>query len=149
MLRIIEEARPRWVLGENVTGIDSMELDNILSDLDRCGYKAQRAFEIPACALDSPQWRNRIWFVAYTANGGLSERRIKRKERTGCKGHQGPDYASENPGSAWPEIATKLCRMDKRIPNRMDRIRVLGNSVMPGIVYMFLNCIKIIEEAAP
>jgi DNA (cytosine-5)-methyltransferase 1 len=38
MLRVIDEARPAWVLGENVAGIIKMELDSVLSDLESIGY---------------------------------------------------------------------------------------------------------------
>jgi DNA (cytosine-5)-methyltransferase 1 len=62
MLRVINEARPAWVLGENVPGIITMELDNVLSDLEGIGY-ACRSFVIPACAVDAKHRRDRLWIV--------------------------------------------------------------------------------------
>ncbi len=62
MFRVISEARPAWVLGENVPGIIPMELDNVLSDLEGIGY-ATRAFVIPACAVDARHRRDRVWIV--------------------------------------------------------------------------------------
>ena len=47
MLRVIREVAPRWVIGENVSGIISMELDSVLSDLEDSGYSCQ-TFVIPA-----------------------------------------------------------------------------------------------------
>ena len=38
MLRVIKEAKPRWVVGENVTGFVNMELDISLSDMEAEGY---------------------------------------------------------------------------------------------------------------
>lgn len=61
--RIIQQARPRWVVGENVAGIIKMELDNVLSDLEREGYTLQTLI-IPACAVDARHRRDRIWIVA-------------------------------------------------------------------------------------
>ena len=52
MLRVIEELRPAWVVGENVAGIVNMALDTVLSDLEAKGYAAG-AFIIPACAVQS------------------------------------------------------------------------------------------------
>ena len=49
MLRVIEELRPSWVIGENVVGIIDMALDTVLSDLEAIGYSVQ-AFVVPACA---------------------------------------------------------------------------------------------------
>lgn len=64
MLRVIDEARPDWVLGENVTGIVTMELDNVLSDLEGIGYAAW-PLVIPACAVDAKHRRDRVWIVAH------------------------------------------------------------------------------------
>lgn len=71
MLRVIEEIRPTWVVGENVAGIVSMALDTVLSDLEALGYACQ-AFVIPACAVDAPHRRDRCAIVGYTKHDGLS-----------------------------------------------------------------------------
>ena len=60
--RLIREIKPRWVLGENVPGIVTMGLDVVLSDLERLGY-ATEAFIIPACAVDAPHRRDRVWII--------------------------------------------------------------------------------------
>lgn len=65
MLRVIEQARPTWVLGENVPGIITLELDRVLSDLERIGYSG-RPFVVPACAVDAGHRRDRVWIVAHT-----------------------------------------------------------------------------------
>jgi len=43
MLRVISEARPSWVCGENVDGIIGMELDRVLSELEKEGYECHRS----------------------------------------------------------------------------------------------------------
>ena len=63
MLRVIQEARPTWIIGENVAGIVTMELDNILSDLEGIGYAAW-PIVIPACAVDARHRRDRVWIIA-------------------------------------------------------------------------------------
>jgi DNA (cytosine-5)-methyltransferase 1 len=69
MFRIIKELRPAFVLGENVAGHVSLGLDATLSDLESANYKA-RAFVIPACAVQAPHERSRVFIVAYdTARG--------------------------------------------------------------------------------
>lgn len=69
MLRVIEELRPRWVVGENVAGIINMALDTVLFDLESKGYEA-RAVVLPACALDAPHRRDRVAILAHTNGGG-------------------------------------------------------------------------------
>jgi DNA (cytosine-5)-methyltransferase 1 len=63
MLRVIKAYRPAWVLGENVAGIVGVELDKVLADLENEGYELQ-PFIIPACAVDAPHERKRVWIVA-------------------------------------------------------------------------------------
>lgn len=64
MLRVIREVAPRWVIGENVSGIIPMELDQVLSDLEGEGYTCW-TFVIPACAVDAHHRRDRVWIVAH------------------------------------------------------------------------------------
>ena len=63
MFRVICEARPTWVLGENVAGIKNMALDQALSDLEGESYEVQ-SFVIPACAVNAPHRRDRVWICA-------------------------------------------------------------------------------------
>ncbi|MCK4789792.1 MAG: DNA (cytosine-5-)-methyltransferase, partial [Desulfobacteraceae bacterium] len=65
MLKVIDEAKPRWILAENVPGIFRMALDTVLSDLEGEGY-ATGTFIIPACGLNAPHRRNRVWIIAYS-----------------------------------------------------------------------------------
>ena len=68
MLRVIREVQPRFVVGENVSGLltwnNGMVFHEIITDLENEGYETQ-AFLIPACATNAPHRRDRIWFVAH------------------------------------------------------------------------------------
>lgn len=70
MLRVVSEIRPTWVIGENVAGIVTMALDQVLSDLESIGYTCQ-AFIIPACAVDARHRRDRCFIVANTDSDGF------------------------------------------------------------------------------
>ena len=63
-LRLVEVLRPPWCLFENPPGIVSLGLDRILADLEGFGY-ATGTFEIPACAVNAPHIRQRVWIVAH------------------------------------------------------------------------------------
>jgi DNA-cytosine methyltransferase len=73
MLRAIREIKPRWVVGENVFGIvnwsDGMVFEQVQSDLEDEGYEVQ-PYIIPACAVDAPHRRDRVWFVAHRCDTG-------------------------------------------------------------------------------
>jgi len=81
MLRAIREIQPRWIVGENVRGLTNwnggLVFDEVQSDLEAQGYEVT-PFLLPACAVDAPHRRDRIWFVAHNANGikFSSERRV-------------------------------------------------------------------------
>lgn len=68
MLRVIRECQPHFVVGENVAGIINMALDGVLSDLENEGYST-RAFVFPACAVNAPHKRDRVWIVAVSNRG--------------------------------------------------------------------------------
>jgi DNA (cytosine-5)-methyltransferase 1 len=74
MLRAIQEIQPRWVVGENVRGFTNwnggMVFHQVLSDLEDAGYEVQ-PFLIPACAVNAPHRRDRIWIVAHKQQSGL------------------------------------------------------------------------------
>lgn len=72
MLRVIQEIRPAWCIGENVAGIVNMALDTVLSDLENLGYSVQ-AFIIPACGVDAPHKRERCAIVANDNRRGRGE----------------------------------------------------------------------------
>jgi len=74
MFRIIAEIQPRWVIAENVSGIVNMALDNVLSDLEGEDYTCW-TFNIPACGINAPHRRERIWIVANN-----SIRRFKKRQ---------------------------------------------------------------------
>ena len=87
MLRVIREARPTWVIGENVTGIITMELDNVLSDLEREGYTTQ-TLVIPAASVDAKHRRDRCWIIAHTTG-------TRRTRGGGCMETDGCDLREE------------------------------------------------------
>lgn len=68
MLRAIREIRPRWVVGENVFGLINWDggvvFHEVQTDLEAAGYEVW-PYVLPACAVNAPHRRDRVWFVAY------------------------------------------------------------------------------------
>lgn len=60
---IVAQKRPAWCVFENVYGHVSMGLDTVLSNLEADGY-ATRAHIVPACGVDAPHRRDRVWIIA-------------------------------------------------------------------------------------
>ena len=63
MLRIISEARPRFVVAENVRGAINAALDVVQSGLESEGYEV-RTILLPASAVGAPHQRERIFILA-------------------------------------------------------------------------------------
>jgi DNA (cytosine-5)-methyltransferase 1 len=171
--RIIAEVKPRWVVAENVPGIVKIYLDTVLSDLEGLGYTTAQVV-IPACAVDAPHRRDRLWIVAYCKNvtdvfrrrhkssgqssengchrlrtGSIDDRLVLRSNETlptdgatvaESLGHrpQGQLEAGATPGptirdgSRWP-VEPPVGRVAHGIPRRVDRLRALGNAVVPQV----------------
>ena len=66
--RLVREARPRWVVAENVPGILSIAADDICQDLERAGYEVG-IFNFEALSVGAPHRRARIFFVAHAGRG--------------------------------------------------------------------------------
>lgn len=62
--RVVSALRPRFVLVENVPGLTSLGLANVLSDLARSGYNAEWDC-LAAGYFGAPHLRERIYLLAY------------------------------------------------------------------------------------
>ena len=83
MLRVIREVQPRYIVGENVRGLTNwngvMVFDEVQADLEAIGYEVL-PFLLPACAVNAPHRRDRIWFIAYSNNTRTNVRMRNNRE---------------------------------------------------------------------
>jgi len=139
--RLVAELRPTWVIGENVAGHISMGLDDVLSDLEGQGY-ACRSFVIPACAVAAPHRRDRVWIVAHSECFGQS-RQGKHVHPCHCAAdcqREASHVVNVSQPGEWcaePNVG----RVVNGIPRRVDRLKALGNAVVPQVVQMIGHAI--------
>ncbi len=98
-------------------------MGEVLGDLSALGYDAKWD-RVSASAFGAPHQRDRIFIIAY-ANGlgreGAPLRQTAPRELE-CRTAE---------AFRVPELPTPiLCGVDDGIPNRVDRLRALGNSVV-------------------
>lgn len=72
MLSVIRQVEPRWVLVENVEGLRTKGLCEVLEGLAECGYDAEWD-RIPASWVGAPHQRRRYFVVGYPEGSGLEE----------------------------------------------------------------------------
>lgn len=161
MLRVISEVKPAWVIGENVLGIVDLALDQVLSDLEGSGYEAQ-AFAVPACAVDAPHKRYRVAIIGCRLDDGIRKPLYAVDADPGCnglqrctrvevlRGREDSLQAMRNGGSHparenWPS-EPGMGRVVNGLSHRMDRIKCLGNAVVPQQFYPFFAAIAAIYE---
>ena len=82
MFRLIQELRPTWVIGENVSGHIKLGLDTVLKNLESEGYSA-RTFSISASSVGANHQRERIWIVANARQHGGRIESTRNKESIG------------------------------------------------------------------
>jgi DNA (cytosine-5)-methyltransferase 1 len=200
MLRVIREVKPVYVLGENVPGLISLALDGVLSDLEKEGYETS-VYVLPACAVNAPHRRDRVFIVAYSKSGRSRTLRqdsdqtrttetfssgskamadTKSRENNGrergnlaqtasggegintasypCREDVGyptgaglPNWAGFEMGQPQPvteferpdgrEIERNFRGVATRVSRRVDRLRALGNAVVPQQIYPILKAI--------
>jgi DNA (cytosine-5)-methyltransferase 1 len=144
MFRVIQEFKPSWVIAENVAGITRhMVFQRVLSDLEGVGFEAG-AISIPACSIGAYHIRQRIFFCAYSSSKGLSGWKRKQLLEKTQKRQTEILYCERiRQGDNLPE--PRLCGKLNGIPNGVDRLKGLGNAVVPQQIYPIYKAIVEIE----
>ena len=119
MLRVIREFKPAWVIAENVGGIltlqGGMVFERVCSEMENEGYEVQ-SFVIPACAVNAPHRRDRVWFVANRKGAVIESQRTKTWNRR-SRFNDEVEWTKN-----WLEVATELCGVDDGLPARLHKL---------------------------
>ena len=138
--RLIQELQPTWVIGENVSGHIKLGLDSVLEDLASEGYST-RTFSISASSIGANHKRERIWTVANTNEERVFSSKIARDN--GKDKQKSNDEHIRRCSTAFRRkvlqgnwsVEPRVGRVAHGIPKRVDRLKTLGNAVVPHIPY--------------
>lgn len=158
--RIYQTIQPGWMFFENVEGHVTLGLSTVISDLEEDGYRVKAGL-FTAAEVGAPHKRKRVFILAnargiHTARSNknrtderrvceLSREQAVRSENIGCgDGNAVADPISIN-GTRWPSRPGQpqyeweeprvtqpgLGRNVDGSSSRVDRLRLLGNGVVP------------------
>ncbi len=166
LIEIVKAVRPTWCLFENVTGIINLALDQVLSEMEEADYSCTTVI-IPACGVNAPHRRDRVWIIAHTHNEGESEQPLDdRKEQRVVSNSTGKrrcsrntkrenaEYVRELQGSKrgytramenW-NIEPSVGRVAHGVSNRVDRLKGLGNAIVPQVAAVIMQAIKEVDN---
>ena len=143
LFSLIEACRPDVVMGEQVAAaVGKSWLDGVFTDLEGISYSAG-ATVIPACAVNAPHRRDRLWFVAHPVitrrQGWLSgwpDQEWETVER-----HIGRDSSTHWSGAEWIEGGDAKSRRHEPsirllahgVSARVGKLRAYGNAIVPQV----------------
>lgn len=128
-IRVVRELDPSWVVAENVPGAVGHILDRILADLDDAGYESLPLL-VPAHLYGADHRRDRLFVIAHTARFGVEGLRTQGFEIAHALA--GPFLPVRARYGFW-EVEPDVRRTADGVSGRVDRLRMLGNSVTPPV----------------
>jgi DNA (cytosine-5)-methyltransferase 1 len=160
-LKAISILRPKYIIAENVAALLNRGIETILSDLAKIGYDAEWHC-IPASKLGSPHRRDRIFIIAYpntlyqetgekvlreyhnikvanTPSISTIQRITKQKPIITRISKEITEFSSKIKN--W-QVEPGLGRVAHGVPNCMDRLKSLGNAVVPQVAQFIGEQIK-------
>lgn len=139
MFRVIDEVRPRYVLGENVANLSTMALEEACTDMEGIGYEV-RPVVIPAISVGAIHQRSRVWIMAYHAGERLSGpgEHVKPIHPAEEEDGQAIESLHGHQGLAGPD-ESGVGRTVHGVPDDMDRLTGLGNAIVPQVAYEILR----------
>ncbi len=127
--RIIGELRPQYAVVENVSDLLWRGASTVFGDLASIGYDAEWEV-VPAAATGSPQIRERLFIVAYPHGKHGSARLVFHEENRKALLKKGDEYRAK----LWAKAPAYPMGVAHGVPARVDRLRILGNAVVPQVV---------------
>jgi len=170
LARVVREVKPRWFVGENVAGLRSSEsgrfFGRVLRDLAEMGYTVGWG-SWEAADVGAPHHRERVFIVAHTdlprpqgrvcgsvpkrpgkrvarSRGALSDPSRELLDWCGTTGNRRAEPAN----GRWWDSEPPVGRVADGVPSRVDRLRALGNAVVPQQAFPIFQAIAAIEMGA-
>ena len=138
MARIVGEVRPKFVFVENSPLLVERGLARVLGNFAEMGYDARWGIVGAHHIRGATHHRERIWVLAYSCDFGMSGHMGKASgfSKTLQRGSGSPISLQELADIQFAGksgIKPLLARREDDVPNRVDRIRAIGNAQVPAV----------------
>ncbi len=128
-------------------------LTEVLQGLSRIGYGFDVEI-ISAAEVGAPHLRERVFVVAYSHESfGKTPRwsnqvgsEIKAVTHTNSFPRRGLSQAGKGLSAHWSSVESPVCGVAHGLPCRLDRLAVLGNSVVPTVAAIALKRVIFLES---
>lgn len=155
--RVVRELRPDWVLIENVDRLLRTDGDQVLRGMEEEGYTCW-PLVLGAWSVGATHRRNRAWILCHShgddgLGAGMGERwsLLQAEVRALAEAHQNGQHRLHElvprNGMPEPDAYARIVRAAYGVPNRVDRLRALGNAVVPQIPMLIGRFVRAYEEA--
>jgi len=151
----LKALRPRGVFFENVAGHLTLGLRDVLADLEELGFRC--AFGLySASEIGAPHRRERVFILGLADADG-------ERGRGGDQQRQDAEDARQSSRHSWPSrpgnpqrcdepsrtVEPRLGRNADGVSDRVDRLRALGNAVVPQQAELaFIRLWNLLQETA-
>ena len=158
-IRVVRECKPKWFIGENVEGLiniqEGMVLRQVQTDLEKEGFEVQ-CLIIPASGIGAWHQRKRVWIIGCNVPNSQCNEHQHTPTRQSGTGELWGFYSEKEKQTShdlwsktsrcnapfrqksWWQTQSELCRIPHGLStsmdrNRANRIKALGNSIVPQI----------------
>ena len=137
MLRVIQEIKPTYIVGENVYGLTNWNggvvFEEVCADLETLGYAVQPVL-LPASGIGAPHHRMRVWFVAYANGSSIRTSKhgsLQRENGTNnCERTQAIHHAIRSDGNQGDAPDTNCGRLEGATEIGRDFEYVIGQGIL-------------------
>lgn len=139
IIRLTKEIRPTFVFLENVPAIRTRGLEQVIKAFTEIGYDCRWAC-LSAASVGAPHKRERWFLLAHdgqekslaNANGERLEGHWDGRSTVATNDESRFSWAGSSCSAQnWWQVEPNVGRMVDGLPSRVDRIKCLGNSVVP------------------
>jgi len=128
--RIIEAVRPIWFFGENVSGHLTLGFPEVYRSLRNLGYTVEAGL-FSAAGCGEGHIRERLYILAHTDTERMETHRNNKSSPTIYRKGTPNSYSCADAIKRFWDTAFATAGRNDGIRNRVDRLRLLGNGVVP------------------